>query len=221
MQIPGLAYASGISVFLPVAVGATRIRLLDRAMKTFLLLQTIYAIVIALQFYLALHHLTNLWISHVYAVIEYPFLMAVFSLWQKNRIVEKAMLISIAFFVAFWVVASIYLEPFTAPATYTYPVSRMIYCAVGLYTLRKISLESTSPILKDPRFWIISSLLISSTGDLMFYALRDVISGLSQQELLTAFGIHWILIIVTNLFYSEGYICTSPKNSGGLSALAQ
>ncbi len=221
MQIPVLAYASGLSVIFPVAFGAIRIRLLDRALKTLFLLQTIYLIVVALQFYLAFHHMTNLWISHLYAVIEYPFLMAMFSLWQKNRIVERTIVLSIPIFLVFWGVASIYLEPFTAPAIYTYPISRMTYCVVALYTLRIISLESTTLILKDPRFWIIGSLLVSSTGEVIFYGLRGIIANLSQRDFLTAFGVHWILIIATNLTFSIGYICIPLKNSGGPSPLAQ
>jgi hypothetical protein len=200
MQLPGLAYASGISVLLPIAAGATKVRSLDKGLRSFLLLQLIYAMTSGAQLYLALHNVRNLWLSHLYNLVEYSLLMVMFSLWQKDRRVEKTIFLSIVFFALFWIIANLYMEPWTEPAIYSNSLSRTIYCVVGLYTLRKISLVSTTLILKDPRFWIISSLLISSTGDLMFYALRGVIADLSHQDLFIAFAIHWILNIITNLF---------------------
>ncbi len=221
MQIPVLAYVSGVSVLFPVGVGAVKVRSLDKPLRIFLLLQVIYALTSGAQFYLALHNVRNLWISHLYNLVEYSFLMGIFSFWQPNPTVRKVVLLSIAFFFLFWIIANLYLEPITGPAIYSNSLSRSAYCIVGLYTLRNISMESTNLLFRDPRLWIVGSLLISSTGDLMFYALRGIISVLPPQQLLVAFGSHWILIILTNLLYCVGYLCTYPKNFGGPSVLAQ
>jgi hypothetical protein len=221
MQFPALGYAAIASVTFPVAAGAVRLRLLDRALKTLLSLQFIYLIVTALQLYLALHNIRNLWLSHFFILIEYSFLIAVFSFWEKNKWAVKALFFSVVLFALFWILANFLFEPFAEPAIYTNSLARTIYCFVGLYTLRNITKDSTTLILRDPRFWIISSLLISSTGDLMFYSLRSVIVRLSPRDIFIAWSIHWILNIITNLLYSIGYFWKPLTNSGGPSALAQ
>ena len=216
MHIPPLAYAAGISVVFPVAAGAAKFRSLDKSLKSLLTLQIIYSSICLIQLFQALNDINNLWTSHVYIIIEYSFLLWIISSWQRSPKVKNILLASIAVFALFWICASMFLEHFDEPASYTNSLSRLVYCAVALYTLRHLALESAISLLKEPRFWIVSALLVSSSGDLMFYSLRGVMAGLSMEDLKLAFSIHWILAIISNLLYSQGYLCRSPRNSGGL-----
>ncbi|MGB2867521.1 MAG: hypothetical protein WBD36_03650 [Bacteroidota bacterium] len=207
MSIPYLAHAAAFSILIPVIVGLFTIRSLQPDLKLLLILFVVNAMAVSLQYYLGSRDVNNLWIGHFFNLIEYNMLTLMISDWQEKESTKAVFRLSMLVFTAFWIVAKLYLEKMDQPSVYVIPVSRVLLACASVYSLVGVAQSKTLTFLENPRFWVLSALLVSSAGGLMFYALRGMIAHLPTEQLLLAFYVHWSLIVVENLIYSGGFLC--------------
>lgn len=222
MHIPLLAHMAAFASIVPALIGLLRIKTLMPGLKLVLALFLVNVFSIGLQLALNLRGQNNLWISHIYGFIELVTLIFVFSTWISRVDMRRFMRGAIVVYAALWVASMIFLERFDQSPFYAALMARILFTGTSIYTLHSLSNESKVIIYRDPRFWIAAGMLIASTGSLMFYALRSVIEKLPREGLEVAYSIHWIIIILANMFYTTGFLCKAqPQNSGGQLELAQ
>lgn len=221
MSIPLLAYVAGFSVGFPVFAALFKIRSLDREMRLLLVMFSIGAVNVVLQFVVAFSGFHNLFLAHFFLLIEFLFFLWVFSCWFDRRlhIIFRTVF---ALFIVFWILSHVSLEKFDEPAYYTSLLSKILYTAISIVLLHRISADSTKSILQDSRFWFLSGVLIYASGGILFASLRSAIDKLPLDGLLVAYSVHWIITIVTNLLYAIGFLCKPQvQNSGGQLELVQ
>jgi hypothetical protein len=147
---------------------------------------------------LALYKINNLWLFHISTLLEYTLLILVFSYWQKKDILKLSLRLSIPLFLLIWFAAKLFLESFNQFDNFTSSMAGVILVVVSSYTLYDLSKENSVSLSRDPRFWVGSAVLIYYTGNLMLFALSNII---------TIWAIHSILNIIANLIYSGGFLC--------------
>jgi len=146
--------------------------------------------------------LENLWMSHFFSLLEYQLLILLYSLWAENQILKSLLRLSVIFFAAFWIWAKVNLEKIVQPAVYTPSVGRLIITCVSLYFIFYFVRQPGLAIGKSEKFWITLATLILCAGSLTFFMFRNIIPWLPPHQVLIAFHIHWLNIIVANGFYS-------------------
>lgn len=222
MRIPLLAHIAAFASIVPALAGLLRIKTIMPGLRLVLVLFLVNVSCIGLQLFLSLRGQNNLWISHIYGFIELVALTFVFSTWISRVDVRSFMRGAIVVYAVFWVASKIFLESFDQSPFYTALIARILLTGTSVYTLHSLSNESKVIVYRDPRFWIAAGMLIASTGSLMFYALRTVIEKLPREGLEVAYSIHWIIIILANIFYATAFLWKArPLNSGGQLELAQ
>ena len=221
MKLPFLAYAAGLSTFLPLVAGGIRFRELNREFRILLLVFCLEVVNASLQLVFALQGINNHFLAHFYIVVEFILFLIVFSRWSVG--IWKSILLQILiFFVLFWILSHILFERLDQPAYYSSILSKVFYTGISIVFLHRISSTSDRSILFEPRFWIFSGLLVFSSGGLMFSFLRSVIDILPLDGLMVAYSIHWAITIVTNALYAIGFLCKPQvQNSGGQLELAR
>jgi len=206
---------------LPALVGLVRLRGLDSGFRILVALFSVDVINIGLQILLAFRGINNLWLSHFYGLIEFVLIASVLSSWSGLKWRSNLRLI-IVLFVVFWIFAQFFLEPMNESAYFTSLVSKVLYTGFSIILLHKMSGDASISILRDPRFWFLSGLLVFATGGIMFSALRGVIDKLPLEGLLMAYSIHWGISILTSLIFTIGFLCKPQvQNSGGQLELAR
>ncbi|MFQ6103025.1 MAG: hypothetical protein ACE5OP_01890 [Candidatus Glassbacteria bacterium] len=152
---------------------------------------------------LAFHKSYNLWLFNIFIVVDYSFLALVFSFWQKKKTFEKILRLSVPLFLLFWLGAKLFqLESFDQINNYSRTLESLILTAISLYTLYILNEEDDILLIRDRRFWAAAAVLIYFAGNMMIFAIGEVILG----------GVHvWLvhssLNIVTNLCYAGAFLC--------------
>lgn len=218
MKIPLLTYIAGASGFLPVIAALYRNRSLTAELRLLLIMFSIGALNSTVEFILAFMGFHNLFLAHIFLLIEFFFFVRVFSLWfgQSSRVVLNAVLV---LFLLFWVISHLTVETFTESAHYTSLVSKILLFGIALVFLHRISSDAEQSILSDSRFWILAGVLIYASGGLLFASLRPVIDRLPLDGLTAAYSVHWLIDTITNAVYTVAFLCR-PRSSGGQLELA-
>ena len=221
LKLPFLAYVAGFSALLPFAIGFLRRKSLDEGLNWFCWLLFFDLAVSGGQLILNFYKIKNLWLSHLFVLVQFSFVIGICAKWVETAVVRKLFLISIALFSALWIISRFTFEPITVPTTYVTPIAKAILVAISLYMISSIA-QSSEQLSKEPRYWIVSGIVISSAGSLLFYAFRGIIDKFGRDELLIAYSVHWAIDIVANIIYSIGFLCRQPTpGSGGPLASAQ
>jgi hypothetical protein len=160
-----------------------------------------------MELYLSILKLNNLWIIHIYTLVEYSSLMVIFSYWQKDIILKKIYKLSIPLFALIWVGAKMTLEKLNQFDQVTASLEGLILVAVSLYSLYSTSIASWNGLLKDSRFWVAAAVLIYFLSNLAFFALGNVIIKWSMDKIKLAYTLSWITVIFSNILYAKGFLC--------------
>jgi len=209
-----LAHVSAFSVFIPIAVGLYNRGMLEHGLKNFLLLLNINLVATVGQLILNLNRVNNLWLSHVFVLVEFTFVVWIFSMWVEALKVRKLLRGFIVSFWLLWIISRFTFEPITVPPAYVTPVAKAILIVISLYMIFRIA-QTSEELFKEPRHWIVSGIVISSAASLLFYAFRGIIDKFGHDELFIAYSIHWSIQIVANIIYSIGFLCKQPTHSSG------
>jgi hypothetical protein len=151
-----------------------------------------------LALYLAFHRVLNIWLFHLFTPLEYGFLVFVFSCWQKRPVVRLLLRASIPLFAGLCLVNKLYLENLGRFDNFTTTLEAIALIMISVYTLFDIYRENSSPILKNPRFWVATAVLIYFSGNFPIFAFANV---------LTVWSIHHILNITSNMLFTGGFLC--------------
>lgn len=170
--------------------------------------------------YLAAHSINNLWVLHIMTIIEFGFLMWIFSCWQNNQMLRTILRMSILLFSIVGIVAMFFLEDVLEFNTSSRSVASLILVAASAFTLFELNKESFSSVFNQPRFWVGSAALLYFAGTLFFFALGNVLVGWSVERALAVFDFTTIINIIANLIFAGGFVCQYPaQKSGGPSSL--
>ncbi len=192
------------SAAIPVAVGMFTYRKQARAMKILFLLIAIIALVEGYTLYQALHNNDYEWIHFVYMPVEYGLFALIFYYWQDNKWIKQILLWSIFAFAIICLANALALHNFSRTNSFVASVACSLYVPITTYTLYNLQKNTSGAILKDPRFWVSSALLLYSAGALSYFAFMEL---LPDRLIIIAWYFHGALGILTNLLYAEGFIC--------------
>jgi len=221
MRLPILGIIAILSTFAPVIAGFIRRRVLkgDSAI--------VFSVFVALsglsicELVLARLSRNNLWVGQVSTLIETVVMLLLFAGWVHDRAASNVFRGIAVAYSFFWFVLKLTIESLDKPSKISVPISTIILVTSAIFVLFQFSRSIERSIVLDWRFWIVTSLLIKSSTNIMFFALMDVIIKLPIQETVQIFSFFWILVTISNLINAGGMLCVGYRpNSGGRLASA-
>ena len=202
-----LAYIDAATLLAMAIVSVVRYDVLSKDFRILSLFFVGSVINTSLQFYTSMHNINNMVLLHLYTLSEYAVLMYVMSLWQKKVIMMRAFRLSIAAFFVIWGLAKIFIEDHTRFDTFTSPLANFTITCAAVYTMVFLYRENRSTLIKNARFWIISAIIVYYSGNIVFFAFTNILLSYSAPQIMFVWSIHWFIGIITNLLYSEGFLC--------------
>jgi hypothetical protein len=191
-------------------------RKLSRGLRVLVLYAGIAFLTEVISFILVRQGIKTLFISHIFTVIEFAFLVLIFSLWQKNRMLSLILraTIPINTFVVFM---GLLFEGATHFNSFSGPLANLVLVAASAHTLFELNKEEHYvSVWRLPQFWVSSGVLVYYASTLVVFSLTNVL--IQDLELLkTVFLAHAVINSVTNLVYTGGFLCQLPAQKfGGL-----
>lgn len=120
----------------------------------------------------ARYNINNLWLFHVFAIIEYGFWATVFSFWQKGNQLQILLRASILIFISIWLINLIFnIERFNDYNNVSRSIESNLLTADAVFTIYNSYLESNIVIYKNYIFWFSIGVLVYFSGNFMIFLL--------------------------------------------------
>ena len=170
-------------------------------MKLLLVFLTISFLINIYSRYLSINGKPNMQLYHIYTLLEYSFIIYVFSFWQYNAKLKYYFRYSILAFLAFWIVAKISIEDINQFDSISSSLELLLLLNASTYTLYHLFKRNSDELFQDYRFWVTVATLSYSAGNLVLFASSSII-------ILWA----WVIIhstnsIIMNALYIKGFLC--------------
>ncbi len=151
--------------------------------------------------YWSRHGRHNLWIINLYTPIEAFMLAMMYAGWQLRERWRFMIYLSLAGFVAFWVLMMFTIEGFDTFPKFSKPVEALLVITASAWTLVQRSRHAASPLTFHPWFWV-------SVGTLLYFAYLLLLNPVGMMLLnprpdlfRLAYGINGVLTTIMYLFW--------------------
>jgi hypothetical protein len=209
-----MPYFSLLSNAITFLVGLFVLRFLGADRKVLTLFLGVKLAIDLLGMYLALNHINNLWLLHILTILEYSFLIYIFSFWQKNPILKKILHLSIPLFTVLGIAIMLLGENIRYFNSVTRPIASLALVAAAGYALFELNKETYDSVFRQPRFWIGAAVMLYFSGTLVLFSLGNLLLGTSLQWMKTVFNVNVIMNIVANAMYIGGFLCQVQRSGG-------
>ncbi|RMF58560.1 MAG: hypothetical protein D6748_08375 [Calditrichaeota bacterium] len=211
MEIPLFTWITLSTSLIVVVVGVLRFKVLIPELKILLLFLCIVLINNIMLVYWSILKINSSIFLHFYTLIEYAFLAYILSRWIKSDKFRKNVQLSIVFFFLIWLIAKFTFEKLDQFDSATATLSHFLLIIFSATSLMEINRELLEKIYKDPRFWVVSAILLYSTGSVIWLALGNYIITWPRAQMMVAWSLHWLLDIFTNFLYMGGFLCPDHR----------
>ena len=196
-----------VSGLIPFTVGLYTFRSLSNEMKILVPYFGLALVAEVTLVYIAANHVNNLWLFHIFTIVEYGFFVWVFSTWQ-NPTLRTILRASIPLFSAWGLVAMFLLKNLQQFNALGRSVASLVLVAVSSLTLFELSKERFGSVFRESRFWVACATLVYFAGTLVLFALSNVfVLGWNAERARMVFSINIILSIIANLIFAGGFLC--------------
>jgi len=218
-KTPTIIILSSFSTFLPFLT-CTALFKIFKYNKNLIPLYLFFTVAVIAEIIVHIYHLfgkPNVWISHLYTLVEYVLIAYILSTWQKDDHASRVMRLSIVvYFVIYFILKLSKFENFEAD-TINYisrPISLLFISGAVFYTFHQFWLSTPAPLHKDFRFWILIAMAIYYSSSIIIFAFMYI---KAQGLLLYLIYIHAALNILQNILFTVGIIRAFGSSSHGVS----
>jgi hypothetical protein len=196
-----------ISSAVPLLVGLFYYRSLIREMKILVLYLSISFIFELSLFLLGLLGVNNLWMVQVWTIIEYIFIVVLFSYWLKESKIRKMLIYSTIPFIIFYIIDVALLSEINKFNSYSRSVESLIFSGVAGYALYDLSKAHTGSLWQNFRFYLVLAVFLYFTGSLMIFALSNLLIEYTSNLAKLLFMIPMILNLISYFLFAGGILC--------------
>lgn len=152
----------------------------------------------------------NVWIFHIYTLLEFIILTILLYRWQVNRLIKKVIGFYIPFYIIIWALSKYFIESLNQIDGFTSTLGSALLMSAVMITFYQIITHEEHISLRDCRFLVMLGILIYNGGNLFIFGVSNIID---------VWPIHSIFNIISNIVYTFAFLCQHPKlNFSGLSS---
>jgi hypothetical protein len=208
---------STLTTCIPIFFGFRYYKELSGEMKIliwYLVSSFVFEIIVNILILMSISHNT-LWISHVFPIIEYTFLVVIFSRWQKNMVLKKAYLWSILLMAAFTIVNTFFFQSVAQVSTYGMSIHKLLLIGISAFVLLELNKENIYPLTREYRFWVATGVLFYNLTTLLMFSLTNLILSYGEQFFKPIFMMNLALNIIMYLIFAKGFLCSHQAQKSG------
>lgn len=170
--------ATSLVVFIPSFLGILIWEKLTKPLKLIFFLILTSCIFNLIMIYFGLKYRNNVWIGHIYTIIEFFLISSFFYLIFKSRLLKKIVLLLMIIFAPVVVLNKIFLESFHAIDNYSLTLSSIILLAISSMYFVEYITNNMIVNFKDYRFLLSIGFMIYFGGNLFIFALSNEVKGI-------------------------------------------
>ncbi|MCK9407645.1 MAG: hypothetical protein WCX28_08285 [Bacteriovoracaceae bacterium] len=207
MKIPYFAYVSGVSFFIPAAVGLYKWKQQNRIMRLFVLFCCFSALHVSVEYIFGRLGKPTQGLSNFHQLLELVVILFLYLKKSKDNRFRSALFASSIVYIIIWLSNKKFFESIDKINVVVQSSGRflLIFCSIlALYDLIKMSV---SKITNDPVFWIGAGTIIYAAGTIIVITMGNIILEMGVDYFIFFWHINWGLTIIANLFYARSFLC--------------
>lgn len=195
------------SVLVPLLVSFFNYRLLSKECKVLIYYFSITLIANVINHLLAINHISNLFIFHIYTPVEALFLFQFFIfVFAGDKIVKAIQFLKILF-PLYCIVVFIFFQNSTLLNSYTRSIEALLFIGLSMYywwyTIRQDTEDKWSDI---PLNWVVSALLLYFSSALFYFIFSNVLRfNYSTAVNILILNINAAMVMLMNLLCAIGF----------------
>jgi hypothetical protein len=206
-----LGYIAVMSYALPIPVGLAKFKLLSREQRIVFILLAIGLITDLLSIWQYFGPRSTPWLGHLYILVEFVLVMSVIFSWQDEKRSKRVFQTVLLVYVAFWILAKFLFEPINGLYYLTGSISNVFLTLSAGYTMFVVVEGKISPLLSNPRFWILLAFILYYGGSLLPITLSSIVFHHSKEDLYRLWSITWICTIGSHFLFAKGFMCRQTQ----------
>lgn len=208
------AFIVPLSILLPIGLFLSKYRHADRANKTLFYYLLFAGSMNLTAIMLSNYGVRNLFLLHIYTILEIVFFMLYFFFAFQDKKVKKVLGVIMVVLPILFVLNFVFLQSINEFNTYTRPLESILITAVSLLFLYKSGF--VEDWLKQPSSWInIGVLIYFPTATLIFILSNYFVFVSSNRELnRIIWDIHSILVLGMYLAFAKGFTLIKKNDNG-------
>ncbi len=164
-----------------------------------------------IEVWMGIHHLYNLWVSHIVDSAEYIFFVFIFYLWESRKFERQLLALFGIAFILLWTTGKFTFEPFSGDNIYTAAYAHVTQIVMASMLLSTVFKESRITLVTEPKVWVASGVIIYSSGTLLLAALFNAFVESSPELIKSFWPVNWLLAIVCALIFAGGIWCRETQ----------
>jgi hypothetical protein len=217
------AYAGLVSRLIPLGIGATRWRVLDRGGRLLIVVILLSVAGDLVMFRLGrVLRMNNLWVSHLLIGLQTPLLVLVLREWATHDRLRRALGIGSVVAAIGWLVVTISIESPDRFARVTGPLQAALLCLAAIAILVNRGLASEGALTRANWFWVCLGVLLLYGLTAVYRPLLDLFAsrGVASIPGFTVLKALASLQVLTNLLYARALFLGTAVNRRAVPAPA-
>ena len=157
----------------------------------------------------------TLWIANIFLPIELAFLLWLFSLWEKHDSIQLAMRVTIILFVLVWLAEISFLKNLREFSQISSPMENIILIIASFLIIHDANKDSEIMLTDQPRFWIATGILLSSSGVVVILILSNWLLKFYPDIFRYAIFVSPISSSVAQILFFGGFRCHYRLQTSG------
>jgi hypothetical protein len=153
------------------------------------------------------YNIRTLWLTQCFDVVELAMLLRMFYHWRTSE--RFTAFIWGSFFIYFfvWIVGKFSFEPLSFSNTYSAGISQIIQIGFGVWILLVILPDNDIHWKRDPKFWVISGIVIYSSAAFFLFGMFNAMLTLPRQMMILIWLANLVFIILQYIFFLRAFLC--------------
>jgi hypothetical protein len=204
-QVPITLRLTAFSIIIPTGIGLWYYQKLSLSFRILLLFMLSAWTVEMLTVQQSAQRIQGYVYFQIYTFIEFGSLMLIFSMWQSKPRMQRVLIFTVVIVTLVLLVLKIYRsengETFDTLAS---TIESLVLVAAALITLISLTSENITFVFSNPRFWVVSAVLIYFAGTVIVFSLVNWVLTVQPVVWIT---VHSALNGVSNLLYAYAFLC--------------
>lgn len=203
-----------LSILLPIGLFLSKYRYANKAAKTLFYYLLMAGSINLSAIMLSNFSIRNLFLLHIFTILEIVFFMLYFSLVFEDKRIKKMLRIAMVVLPILFVLNFMFLQSINEFNTYTRPLEAILITVVSLLFLYKSGF--VEDWLKQPTSWINIGILIYFPTATLIFILSNYFVFVSSNRALNSiiWDIHSILVLGMYLAFAKGFTLIKKDNNG-------
>jgi hypothetical protein len=213
MKASTLAYIASFTYLIPLLVGLSRFKWLDRIMRIFLLLCVWSCLEVFAEYMLGVMNSNNASVINYFFLTDPLFLFVLYLFSIDDGKIKRNIFILALLSICTWIVEKIFWAVPDQINSQMAATSQIFIIVASIIIVQAVMKKTSNLLIDEPIFWVAAGYVLYSAGVLVIFGLSNELMKLGPAYFKVSWHINWSLTIVANVIFARVFFCRARRQT--------